>query len=92
MRHILSHSLYIIILKYVSQLSWTDKEGAYAISMGINHRNNVEHSLGIRHIMADDNLDTATLRFCNIRWTRFSDHCPLHSCLDLEIIFLEKDF
>ena len=69
----------------------TDKEGAYAISMGIVHGNHFEHSVRFRNFLAYDNLDLTPLRFFNICRTRFSDYGDLHSGLDLEILFLAED-
>ena len=70
----------------------TDKEGVYAITMGIVHGNSFEYSVRLYHLLAYDNLDLTPLWFFNICRTRFSDYGDLHSCLDLEVIFLAENF
>ena len=70
----------------------TDKDGVYAITMGIVHGNSFEHSFRLYHFLAYDNLDLTPLRIFSVCWTRFSDYSDLHSSLDLEILFLEENF
>ena len=62
------------------------KEGVYAISMGIIHGNNFEHSLRVCHFVASNNLGLTAIWVCGIGESGLSDH--LHFYCNLDPAFL----
>ena len=60
----------------------TNKEGVYAISMGIIHGNVFEHGLRVCHFVACNNLGFTNLRLCGIGGARVPDYLHFYSDLD----------
>ena len=54
--------------------------------MGIIHGNIFEHSLRVCHLVAAHNLDSTTVRFCDIGRARLSDHMYFYNYINFAFL------